>query len=61
MVTISKKKFKQKFEVKMYSLYAQSIKEVLITIVKCIMSLLKDEIAKMGCYKVDKKKKFFFV
>lgn len=53
LVTISKKKFKQKFEVKMYSLYAQSIKEATDEqLLNVLCSLLKDEIAKMGCYKV---------
>ncbi len=37
----------------MYSLYAQSIKEATDEqLLNVLCSLLKDEIAKMGCYKV---------
>ena len=47
MVTFSKKKFKQNFETKMYSLYAQSIKEAtneqLLNVLSCV---IKDMIAK---------------
>lgn len=62
MVTISKKKFKQKFEVKMYSLYAQSIKEATDEqLLNVLCSLLKDEIAKKWvATKLDKKKEVYY-
>ncbi|RDY27177.1 glycogen/starch/alpha-glucan phosphorylase [Romboutsia weinsteinii] len=62
MVTISKKKFKQSFETKMYSLYAQPIKdatnEQLLSVLCCV---IKDIIAKRWIEtNIDKEKEVYY-
>ena len=62
MITISKKKFKQAFKSKMYSLYAQPIEEASKDeIFRVLCCVIKDFIAKewVGT-RIDKEKAVFY-
>ncbi|MEF9990712.1 MAG: glycogen/starch/alpha-glucan phosphorylase [Romboutsia sp.] len=62
MVTISKEKFKQSFEVKMYSIYAQSIKEATNEqLLNVLCSVIKDLIStKWVDNKLDTEKEVYY-